>query len=82
MKHMKNPIDNQINIGIQEPISFGVLYESPRCSLFKMSLIEDGICLPVSIRRLSLVEDLFLLMNVVCAVETLATVKICEINVK
>ncbi|CAO3676438.1 unnamed protein product [Rhizopus microsporus] len=36
-----------------------------------MLLKEDGIYLPVLVRRFSLVEDIFSLMNVICAVEAL-----------
>ncbi|KAI8378578.1 hypothetical protein BD560DRAFT_421851 [Blakeslea trispora] len=56
MKQMKTSIDKQLQMGVQSPVSFGLLCEGFDCSFYKMVLAVEGVYLPVMIRELSLVK--------------------------
>ncbi|KAI8338223.1 hypothetical protein BC941DRAFT_424941 [Chlamydoabsidia padenii] len=75
MKHLKTSINIQIKLGIQEPVSIGVLCEGFDCSMYEMKLIEEGIYLPVLVCSFCLVKDNLSLMNLVGAVEAFTLAK-------
>ncbi|KAG1358321.1 hypothetical protein G6F62_000803 [Rhizopus arrhizus] len=75
MKQMKISVDRQIKLKMANPISFGLLCEGYNCSMYQMSLVNDGIYLPVMVKRFSLVENESHLMNIPMIVEALSIVK-------
>ncbi|KAG1294133.1 hypothetical protein G6F60_006049 [Rhizopus arrhizus] len=75
MKQMKTSVDRQIKLKMANPISFGLLCEGFNCSMYQMSLVNDGIYLPVMVKRFSLVENESNLMNIPLIVEALSIVK-------
>lgn len=48
------------------------------CSFIKMTLVEEGIYLPVTIRRLTLPQEKYELLNISRIAETLAEVAVCN----
>ncbi|KAI8378552.1 hypothetical protein BD560DRAFT_325196, partial [Blakeslea trispora] len=75
MKQMKTSIDKQLQMGVQSPVSFGLLCEGFDCSFYKMVLAVEGVYIPVMIRELSLVKNRAGSINVPSVVETLVLVK-------
>ncbi|KAI9274953.1 hypothetical protein EDC94DRAFT_509052 [Helicostylum pulchrum] len=69
MKHLKSSIDAQVKIGIENPTSIGLLYSLISrisglvCSLTKMSIAEEGIYLPVTLRKFRLPKCSILLLS-------------------
>ncbi|EIE91093.1 hypothetical protein RO3G_15804 [Rhizopus delemar RA 99-880] len=70
-KHMKYSIDNQAAIGIEAPVALGLWCEGFVCSLMKMTLVEEGIYVPVVLRKFRLPESESELISLSRAMECL-----------
>ncbi|KAG1463120.1 hypothetical protein G6F56_005360 [Rhizopus delemar] len=70
-KHMKYSIDNQAAIGIESPVALGLWCEGFVCSLIKMTLVEEGVYMPVVVRKFRLPESEFELLSLPRAMECL-----------
>ncbi|KAI7866972.1 hypothetical protein BDF14DRAFT_1807063 [Spinellus fusiger] len=51
LKQMKLSIDSQLYLGVKDPFSLGLLLKGHKCSLYRMTLVADGIYLPVMIKK-------------------------------
>ncbi|KAI9487052.1 MAG: hypothetical protein EXX96DRAFT_472774 [Benjaminiella poitrasii] len=71
LKQMKDSIDTQAKIGIENPTAMGLLCEGFVCSLIEMTLVEEGIYLPVTLRKFKLPESNMDIMGIPRAVECL-----------
>ncbi|KAI8077281.1 uncharacterized protein B0P05DRAFT_597268 [Gilbertella persicaria] len=78
MKLMKGSLDDQLCLGVKDPLSLGLLVEGFKCTLFQMRLPADGIYMPMAFERFSLVEELHQLVHLPSIVEALYYVK-CEL---
>ncbi|KAL0582428.1 hypothetical protein ABG067_007717, partial [Albugo candida] len=76
MKQMKRSINKQIDQMIKNPVSFALLVQGFKCRLFKMTLVEDGIYLPVLVKKFKLVEGIEDMVNVPAIAESLYFVKV------
>ncbi|KAI8063357.1 uncharacterized protein B0P05DRAFT_623423 [Gilbertella persicaria] len=56
MKHMKNSADQQLCLGVTNPLSLGLLVEGLHCTLFQMMILADGVYVPTAIKDFSLIE--------------------------
>ncbi|CEP14596.1 hypothetical protein [Parasitella parasitica] len=79
MKLMKNSVDQQLYLGVTDPLSLGVLVEGFECTMYRMQLIVHGVYIPVAIKRFSLVEQTHHLVLLPGMVESFYFVKL-EIN--
>ncbi|KAI8990358.1 hypothetical protein BDB01DRAFT_781074 [Pilobolus umbonatus] len=79
MELMKFSFNRQITLGIKNPLAFGLLCQGFTSSLYKMTLKEDGIYMPIMVKRFSLVGDKSELMNVPLIVEAFGMVKVCYV---
>ncbi|KAG0805612.1 hypothetical protein G6F16_004635 [Rhizopus arrhizus] len=70
-KHMKYSIDNQAAIGIEAPVALGLWCEGFVCSLLKMTLVEEGVYLPVVLRKFRLPESESELISLARVMESL-----------
>ncbi|KAI7898205.1 uncharacterized protein BX663DRAFT_480421 [Cokeromyces recurvatus] len=70
MKHLKNSINYQVSLKVLSPMSLGILCEGFTCSLIKMTLTEDGIYLPTTLRQFCLIDEYHNLVNIPRAVES------------
>ncbi|KAG1121476.1 hypothetical protein G6F42_012393 [Rhizopus arrhizus] len=75
LKQLKGSIDNQLKLGMKDPKSFGLLCEGFSCSLYKMTILEEGIYASSCLRRFQLVENLSMILNVVPATEVFIFLK-------
>ncbi|KAI8351151.1 hypothetical protein BD560DRAFT_409369 [Blakeslea trispora] len=75
LKEMKSSIDKQINMGLASLFSFGLLVEGFRCTLYMMRIEEEGVYMPKTIKRFSLLQDIEDAVNVPAMVEGLMFVK-------
>ncbi|CEI89074.1 hypothetical protein RMCBS344292_03446 [Rhizopus microsporus] len=74
LKQIKVPVDKQVKLKLASPASCGLFCEGFNSSLYKMTLVEDGIYLPIMVKRFSLVENESQLLNVATIVEALGLV--------
>ncbi|CAO0790389.1 unnamed protein product [Mucor circinelloides] len=65
----------KLKLGMKEPKSFGLLCEGFSCSLYKMTILEEGIYASSCLRRFQLVENLSMILNVVPATEVFIFLK-------
>ncbi|KAI8048258.1 hypothetical protein BDF21DRAFT_351819 [Thamnidium elegans] len=70
-KHMKCSIDIQATMGIESPVALGLLCEGFVCSLMRMTLVEEGVYLPVTLRKFRLPESESELISLPRAMECL-----------
>ncbi|RCH99849.1 hypothetical protein CU097_015641, partial [Rhizopus azygosporus] len=75
LKQLKASIDKQLLLGLRDPTSLGLLMEGFKCSLFKMTLVADGVYLPLLIKLFSLVEEVHEMALLPLIVESLMFVK-------
>ncbi|ORE01295.1 hypothetical protein BCV72DRAFT_339521 [Rhizopus microsporus var. microsporus] len=75
LKQLKFSIDKQLLLGLRDPVSLGLLVEGFKCSLYKMTLVADGIYLPWLVKRFSLVEEIHQMVLLPSIVESLTFVK-------
>ncbi|KAI8082268.1 hypothetical protein BDF21DRAFT_361310, partial [Thamnidium elegans] len=75
LKFMKESIDKQLRLGIEDPMSLGLLVEGFDCVLFLMKLLESGIYFPIAVKRFSLVGEVHELLNLPSIVEVFYYVK-------
>ncbi|KAG2235771.1 hypothetical protein INT48_000997 [Thamnidium elegans] len=68
-KHMKCSIDIQATMGIESPVALGLLCFV--CSLMRMTLVEEGVYLPVTLRKFRLPESESELISLPRAMECL-----------
>ncbi|ORE21944.1 hypothetical protein BCV71DRAFT_241350 [Rhizopus microsporus] len=76
LKQLKASIDKQLLLGLRDPTSLGLLMEGFKCSLFKMTLVADGVYLPLLIKLFSLVEEVHEMALLPLIVESLMFVKV------
>lgn len=76
LKEMKDSIDGQLKVGIENSSSLRLLVEGFSCTLYKMNLLVDGVYTPILIKRFSLVEGVFDIMSLPTIVEVLSFVKV------
>ncbi|RCH97910.1 hypothetical protein CU097_010757 [Rhizopus azygosporus] len=74
LKQMKVPVDKQVKLKLVNPASCGLLCEGFNSSLYKMTLVEDGIYLPIMVKRFSLIENESQLLNAATIIEALGLV--------
>ncbi|KAI9274044.1 hypothetical protein EDC94DRAFT_510311, partial [Helicostylum pulchrum] len=74
MEYLKSSIDIQLSLKIEDPVSLGILCEGFLCSLIRMTLVEDGIYLPVVIRKFMFPESLIVSLHIPIAVEYFSSV--------
>ncbi|KAI8090085.1 uncharacterized protein B0P05DRAFT_584314 [Gilbertella persicaria] len=75
LKEMKHSINDQLVLGFNDPISYGLLVEGFRCSLFRMFLASEGIYMSVLLKRFLLVEETNDMINLPSVVEAFDFVK-------
>ncbi|KAL9541120.1 hypothetical protein MBANPS3_009295 [Mucor bainieri] len=76
MKLLKSSIDQQLHLGVEDPVSLGVLVEGYACTLYQMKLVAHGVYIPSAIKRFSLMEDAHQLVLLPGLVESLYYVKL------
>lgn len=76
MREMKGSIDNQLKLGIKNPSSLGLLVEGFHCTLFRTTLLVDGVYAPIALKNISLVKDVYDLINLPAVVEAMSFVKV------
>ncbi|PHZ08529.1 uncharacterized protein RHIMIDRAFT_241546 [Rhizopus microsporus ATCC 52813] len=74
LKHLKHSVGHQARLGIENPVSLGLHYERFLCTLVRMTLVEEGVYLPVTISKFRLPESNVDMMNLPRAVECLSFV--------
>jgi hypothetical protein len=77
MKQMKASINQQVILGVHNPLSFGLLSVGYSCSLYQMKLYEDGVYIPTMIKRFKLPENEGDMSLIPGAVEAFFFVKVC-----
>ncbi|KAI9245446.1 hypothetical protein BY458DRAFT_528873, partial [Sporodiniella umbellata] len=75
MKQMKRSVDDQLYLGVENPLSLGLLVEGYCCTLFQAAILADGIYIPMAISRFSLVEYCHHLIHIPSIVEAFFFVK-------
>ncbi|KAI8047048.1 uncharacterized protein B0P05DRAFT_567014 [Gilbertella persicaria] len=75
MKEMKDSLDKQIDLGLESPFSFGLLVEGFRCVLYMMRIKEQGLYMPMMIKKFSLIEEVEDAVNIPAMVESLMFAK-------
>ncbi|CEP18549.1 hypothetical protein [Parasitella parasitica] len=75
LKQMKTSVDGQIDLGVPNPTSLGLLVEGFRCTLYVMHIKDEGVYIPVQIKRFFLPEVSENLVNVPSVVEGFLFVK-------
>ncbi|KAG2230277.1 hypothetical protein INT48_009476 [Thamnidium elegans] len=76
-KHMKYSIDNQAAMAIEASVALGLLCEGFVCSIMKMTLVEEGVYLPVTLRNFRLRKSESELISLPRAMECLNFVLVC-----
>lgn len=79
MKQMKGSVDEQLCLGVQNPLSLGLLVEGFDCTLFQMMLLADGVYMPIAITRFFLVKESHHLVHLPSIVKAFYFVK-CELK--
>ncbi|KAG1048039.1 hypothetical protein G6F43_009544 [Rhizopus delemar] len=69
LKQMKTSVDVQIDLGVHNPTSLGLLVEGFSCTLYMMHIKDEGVYIPVQIKRFFLPEVRENLVNVPSVVE-------------
>ncbi|KAL7320875.1 hypothetical protein PS15m_000718 [Mucor circinelloides] len=80
LKQLKGSIDNQLKLGMNGPKSFSLLCEGFSCSLYKMTILEEGIYATSCLRRFQLVESLSMILNEVPATEVFRFLKVYQLT--
>lgn len=75
MKLMKNSIDDQLRLGIENPSSLGLLVQDLKYTLFFAKLLVNGVYAPIAVKRFSVVEGVNDMIHLPAVVEVLHFVK-------
>ncbi|KAI9243223.1 hypothetical protein BY458DRAFT_591636 [Sporodiniella umbellata] len=79
MKQMKGSVDDQLCLGVENPLSLGLLVEENLtgycCTLFQTAILADGIYMPTPINSFSLVEKHHHLIHIPSIVEAFFFIK-------
>ncbi|KAG1369271.1 hypothetical protein G6F61_012473 [Rhizopus arrhizus] len=82
LKQMKTSVDAQIDLGVRNPTSLGLLVEGYSCTLYMMDIKDEGVYIPVQIKRFFLPEVRENLVNVPSVVEGFLFVKVYYLEKK
>ncbi|ORE19946.1 hypothetical protein BCV71DRAFT_262550 [Rhizopus microsporus] len=64
MKQLKSSIDEQLHLVMENTVSLGPLVEGMfKCALYRINLAADGIYLPLLVKNLRLVEEIYDLVH-------------------
>ncbi|CEG77361.1 hypothetical protein RMATCC62417_12126 [Rhizopus microsporus] len=74
LKHLKHSTDHQAKLGIENPVSLGLRCEGFLYALVRMTLVEEGVYLSVTISKFRLPESNADMMNLPRAMECLSFV--------
>ncbi|KAI9254795.1 hypothetical protein BY458DRAFT_461973 [Sporodiniella umbellata] len=75
MKQMKGSVDDQLCLGVENPLSLGLLVEGYTCTLFQTAILADGVYIPMAINSFSLVEHHHHLVHIPSIVEAFFFIK-------
>ncbi|KAI9254796.1 hypothetical protein BY458DRAFT_520644 [Sporodiniella umbellata] len=76
MKQMKGSVDDQLCLGVENPLSLGLLVEGYTCTLFQTAILADGVYIPMAINSFSLVEHHHHLVHIPSIVEAFFFIKV------
>lgn len=72
---MKDSLDKQVDLGFVDPFCFGLLMEGFVCTLYFMTIIEEGLYVPVTLKRFRLMQRIEDAVYVPAMVESFMFVK-------
>ncbi|KAI9478527.1 MAG: hypothetical protein EXX96DRAFT_484329, partial [Benjaminiella poitrasii] len=76
LKLMKASVDDQVAVGMANPMSLGLQCEGFKCSLYQMRLNQEGIYLATCARKFLLIENQSMILNTIPEVEVFGYIKI------
>lgn len=80
LKQMKDSIDKQADWGFTSPFSFGLLVEGLRCSLYMMKIMEEGMYMPIMVKKIMLIQEIEDAVHIPAMVKSLMLVKLVTVD--
>lgn len=74
-KEIKDSVNSQLSLGIENPSSLGPVVEGYACTFYKTALLADGVYTQMALKRFSLIEGVYDMINLPLIAESLSFVK-------
>lgn len=78
---MKDSIDKQADWGFTNPFSFGLFVEELRCSLYMMKIMEEGMYMPIMVKKFMLMQEIEDAVHIPAMVKSLLLLKMKLVTV-